>query len=49
VATEPKNYAKLSQKEKLLAAANDFEANQTDDTFLKSFKTIAKHRDKGDK
>ena len=40
----PKGYAKLSQKEKFIAAAKEFEADETGDTFLKSFKTIAKHK-----
>ena len=41
-AKKPKNYAKLSQKEKFMAAAQEFEAEQTGETFLRSFKTIAK-------
>jgi hypothetical protein len=41
-AKKPKNYAKLSQKEKFMAAAREFEADQTGETFLRSFKTIAK-------
>jgi hypothetical protein len=43
-AKKPKNYAKLSQKEKFLAAAQEFEAEQTGETFLRSFKTIARHK-----
>ena len=39
----PKGYAKLSQSEKFIAAAKEFEADETGNTFLKSFKTIAKH------
>ena len=46
-AKRPKGYAKLSQKEKFLAAAQEFEAEQTGETFLKSFKAIAKHKPKG--
>jgi hypothetical protein len=45
-AKKPKNYAKLSQKEKFMAAAQEFEAEQTGETFLKSFKAIAKHKPK---
>jgi hypothetical protein len=45
-AKKPKNYAKLSQKEKFLAAAQEFEAEQTGETFLRSFKTIAKRKPK---
>ena len=45
-AKKPKNYAKLSQKEKFMAAAQEFEAEQTGETFLRSFKTIAKPRAK---
>jgi hypothetical protein len=45
-AKKPKNYAKLSQKEKFMAAAQEFEAEQTGETFLRSFKTIAKHKAK---
>ena len=45
-AKKPKNYAKLSQKEKFLAAAQEFEAEQTGETFLRSFKTIANHKPK---
>ena len=48
-AKRPKGYAKLSQKEKFLAAAKEFEADETGDTFLKSFKTIAKHKPKDGK
>lgn len=40
------NYRKLSQKEKFLAAAKEFEADETGKTFLGSFKTIAKHKPK---
>lgn len=43
----PKNYAKLSQKEKFLAAAKAFEADETGETFLASFKTIAGHKPVG--
>jgi hypothetical protein len=45
-AKKPKNYAKLSQKEKFMAAAQEFEAEQTGETFLTSFKKIALHRPK---
>ncbi|HSS15177.1 MAG TPA: hypothetical protein VLL04_14860 [Rhizomicrobium sp.] len=45
-AKKPKNYAKLSQKEKFLAAAKEFETDETGETFLKSFKTIAKRKPK---
>jgi hypothetical protein len=41
-AKRPKGYAKLSQKEKFIAAAKEFEADETGETFLRSFKTIAK-------
>jgi hypothetical protein len=42
----PKGYAKLSQQEKFIAAAKEFEADETGGTFLKSFKTIASHKPK---
>jgi len=45
-AKRPKSYAKLSQKEKFIAAAKEFEADETGDTFLKSFKIIAEHKPK---
>ena len=45
-AKKPKNYAKLSQKEKFLAAAKEFEADETGKTFLRSFKAIAKPKAK---
>ena len=48
-AKKPKGYAKLSQKEKFLAAAKKFEADETGETFLRSFKTIAKHKPKAPK
>lgn len=41
-AKKPKGYAKLSQKEKFIAAAKQFEADETGKTFLANFKTIAK-------
>lgn len=41
-AKKPGGYAKLSQKEKFLAAAKEFEADETGKTFLQSFKAIAK-------
>ena len=43
---KPKGYAKLSQKEKFLAAAKEFEADETGKTFLQSFKAIAKPKTK---
>ena len=45
-AKKPKNYAKLSQKEKFIAAAKEFGADETGKTFDRSFKTIAKHKPK---
>ena len=45
-AKKPKNYAKLSQKEKFLAAAKMFEADETGETFDRTFKTIATHKTK---
>jgi hypothetical protein len=45
-AKKPKGYAKLSQKEKFIAAAKEFEADETGKTFLRSFKAIAKHKPK---
>ena len=36
--------AKLSQKEKFIAAAREFEADKTGKTFLASFKAIAKRK-----
>ena len=45
-AKRPKNYAKLSQKEKFIAAAKEFEADETGKTFLAAFKTIAKAKAK---
>jgi hypothetical protein len=43
-AKKPKGYAKLSQKEKFIAAAKEFEADETGKTFLTSFKKIAVHK-----
>ena len=43
---KPKGYAQLSQKDKFLAAAKKFEADETGETFLRSFKTIAKPKTK---
>ena len=40
------NYRELSQNEKFLAAAKEFEADETGKTFLRSFKTIAKPKSK---
>jgi hypothetical protein len=45
-AKKPKNYAKLSQKEKFLAAAKEFEADETGETFLRAVKAVAKHKAK---
>ncbi|HEX4636272.1 MAG TPA: hypothetical protein VH189_08825, partial [Rhizomicrobium sp.] len=45
-AKRPKGYSKLSQKEKFIAAAKEFEADETGETFLKSSKTIAKAKPK---
>ena len=41
-AQKPKNYGKLSQKEKFIAAAKAHGADETGETFLQSFKAIAK-------
>lgn len=41
--TPPGGYTKLSQKEKSIAAAKEFEADESGDTF----KTVAKHKPKG--
>ena len=41
---KPKGYEKLSQKEKFLAAAKAAEVDETGETFLRSFKTIATHK-----
>ena len=38
----PKGYARLSQKEKFIAAAKAAGVDETGETFLRSFKTIAK-------
>jgi|GEM_PF-5537171 hypothetical protein len=43
-AKRPKSYAKLSQKEKFIAAAKEFEADETGETFDRTFKAIAKHK-----
>jgi hypothetical protein len=42
----PKGYAKLSQKEKFIAAAKAAEVDETGETFDRTFKTIAKHKPK---
>ena len=34
----PEGYVKLSQQEKFIAAAKEFEADETGETFLRSFK-----------
>jgi hypothetical protein len=41
---KPKGYNKLSQKQKFIEAAKQFEADETGDTFLASFKAIASHK-----
>lgn len=41
-ASKPKNYGKLSQKEKFIAAAKAHGADESGETFLRTFKTIAK-------
>jgi hypothetical protein len=41
-AKKPKGYDKLSQKEKFIAAAKAHGADETGETFLRSFKAIAK-------
>jgi hypothetical protein len=43
-AKKPKGHAKLSQKERFLAAAKQFEADETGETFDRTFKAIAKHK-----
>ena len=43
-AKKPKGYAKLSQKEKFIAAAKEFEVDETGKTFLRTFKAIAKRK-----
>ena len=43
---KPKGYAKLSQKEKFIAAAKAAEVDETGETFERSFKTIARHKPK---
>lgn len=45
-AKKPKNYSRLSQKEKFMEAAKMFEADETGETFDRAFKTIAKHKPK---
>jgi hypothetical protein len=45
-AIKPKGYAKLSQKEKFIAAAKQFEVDETGETFERTFKAIAKHKGK---
>jgi hypothetical protein len=41
-AKKPKNYGRLSQKEKFVAAAKAHGADESGETFLRSFKAIAK-------
>lgn len=45
----PKNYGRLSPKERFLAAAKQFQVDETGETFDRTFKTIAKHKPKGGK
>jgi hypothetical protein len=40
-AKKPKNYAKLSQKQKFIAAAKAAEVDETGETFDRMFKKIA--------
>jgi len=40
-AKKPKNHAKLSQKQKFIAAAKAVELDETGETFLRTFKPIA--------
>ena len=40
----PKNYAKLSQKQKFIAAAKAAGVDETGETFLRTFKPIATHK-----
>ena len=44
---KPTGYAKLSQKEKFIAAAKAAGVDETGKTFLRSFKAIVKHKPKG--
>ncbi len=46
-AKKPKGYAKLSQKEKFIAAAKAAQVDETGETFVRSFKSIAKAMPKG--
>ena len=48
-AKKPKGYAKLSQKEKFIAAAKAAEVDETGETVLRSFKAIAKHKSEKEK
>ena len=45
-AKKPKGYAKQSQKERFLAAAKQFEVDETGETFDRAFKAIATHKPK---
>ena len=45
-AKKPKNYAKLSQTQKFIAAAKAMEVDETGETFLRTFKPIATHKKK---
>ncbi len=41
---KPKGYAKLSQKQKFIAAAKQMEVDETGDTFKRTFRHIATHK-----
>jgi hypothetical protein len=41
-AKRPKNYGKLSQKQKFIAAAKAAEVDESGDTFMRAIKKIAK-------
>jgi hypothetical protein len=43
-AKKPKGYAKLSQKQKFIAAAKAAGVDETGKTFLRAFKPIATHK-----
>lgn len=43
---KPKNYGRLSPKERFIAAAKAHEVDETGETFLGAFKKIAKHKPK---
>lgn len=48
-AKKSKNYAKLSQKQKFIAAAKAMEVDETGETFLRTFRKIAKTKPKAAK